>query len=104
MLAKNIMFLAFLFTVLKATAQKDIVLKGDTLVMPNGSKFWLGEQVTLGNGSSPDKSFSFIYTPELYFIKKRQPLSAGFYNQQATIKKFERDGNYKKSYSYNILV
>jgi hypothetical protein len=79
-------------------------VKGDTLILPNGARFWLGEEVTLGTGSAPDRSFAFIYTPEIMYLKKRQPLNPSYYGQKAIVKKFQRDGLYKKSYSYNILV
>jgi len=90
-------------TIAKARAQQ-ITVKGDTLILSNGSKFWLNQEVTLGNGSAPDKTFNFIYEPEILYLKKRKPLSAGYYAKKAVIKKFQRDGPYKKSYSYNIIV
>lgn len=96
---------AMLFVLIgfKASAQQ-ITVRGDTLILNNGSKFWLNQEVTLGNGSAPDKTFNFIYEPEILYLKKRKPLSAGYYAKKAVIKKFQRDGPYKKSYSYNIIV
>jgi hypothetical protein len=87
-----------------ASAQIDITLKGDTLILPNGARFWLNEEVTLGTGTAPDKSFNFIYEPALISLLKRKPLSASFYNKKAIIRKFEKDANYKHSYAYNIIV
>jgi hypothetical protein len=87
-----------------ATAQTDIALKGDTLILPSGAKFWLNQEVTLGTGTAPDKSFNFIYEPGLYGVLKRKPLSASYYNKKAVIRKFEKDANYKHSYAYNIIV
>ena len=74
------------------------------MLLTNGSKFWLGEQVTLNSGSLPDKRFSYIYEPEKLYIVKRKPLSGSFSGLTATVSKFQRDGAYKGSYSYNILV
>jgi hypothetical protein len=85
-------------------AQTDIALKGDTLILPNGTKFWLNEEVILGSGTAPDKSFNFIYEPGLYGMLKRKPLSASYYNKKAVIRKFEKDANYRHSYAYNIVV
>lgn len=93
----------FVLTGFKVSAQQ-ISVRGDTLILNNGSKFWLNQEVTLGNGSAPDKTFNFIYEPEILYLKKRKPLGAGYYAKKATIKKFQRDGPYKKSYSYNIIV
>jgi hypothetical protein len=100
----RILIVACLFIAIKASAQDQIIAKGDTLVLPNGSKFWLGEQVTLATGSLQDKTFNFVFKPELPFINKRSPADANFAGQTGTIKKFQRDGAYKNSYSYNILV
>ena len=52
-----------LIITVKATAQTTITVKGDTLLLPNGLKFWLGKEVILSSGSLPDKSFNFIYQP-----------------------------------------
>ncbi len=101
---KNILFLLCLAAAGRLSAQTDIVLKGDTLILPNGAKFWLGEEVTLGNGTAPDKSFNFIYEPGHARVLKRKPLSASYYNKKAVIRKFTRDANYRKSYAYNILI
>jgi hypothetical protein len=101
---KKMLLLACLFIALKATAQTSITVKGDTLLLPNGSKFWLGKEVTLSSGSLPDKSFNFIYQPELLYLKKKKPLDASYAGQKAVIKKFQRDGIYKGGYAYNIIV
>ena len=89
---------------LKVFAQTDIVMRGDTLLLPNGLKFWLGEQVTLNSGSLPDRGFNYIYEPEKLRIVKKKPLSGSYSGQTATISKFQRDGAYKGGYSYNIIV
>jgi hypothetical protein len=88
-----------------ASAQNSIIVKGDTIILSNGAKYWLGEEITLGAGSSPDKAFSYIYDPIIHRIaKKKGLLSADYAGRKATIKKFQRDGAYKGGYSYNILV
>jgi len=104
MFFKRIFLVTCFFIVFKASAQDQIVVRGDTLILPGGSKFWLGEEVTLGEGSLPDKSFNFIYFPIPFNIVKRQALKASFAGQKVTIKKFQRDGAYKNSYAYNIIV
>jgi Short C-terminal domain len=102
---QKILFLLVCFVAAgRLSAQTDIVLKGDTLILPNGAKFWLGEEVTLGNGTAPDKSFNFIYEPGRVSVLKRKPLSASYYNKRAVIRKFTRDANYRKSYAYNIVI
>jgi len=101
---KKMLVLVCLFIAVKATAQTSITVKGDTLVLPNGLKFWLGKEVELSSGSLPDRSFAFIYQPELLYLKKKKPLNAGYAGQKATIKKFQRDGIYKGGYAYNIIV
>jgi hypothetical protein len=104
MYIKQIFIIAFFFVTVEAAAQDQIVARGDTLVLPGGSKFWLGEEVTLGNGSLPDRSFTSIYFPLPLNIVKKQTLKSEYAGQKAIIKKFQRDGAYKKTYSYNILV
>ena len=100
----RILIIASLFISFKAAAQDQIIAKGDTLILPNGSKFWLNEQVTLGTGSQPDRTFAYVYLPEMLRIVKKKPADANYSGQMATVKKFQRDGVYKNSYSYNILV
>ncbi|HZY40357.1 MAG TPA: SHOCT domain-containing protein [Mucilaginibacter sp.] len=100
----RILIVAAIFITFKAAAQDQIIAKGDTLVLPSGSKFWLGEQVTLGSGSSPDRTFNYIYLPEMLRLVKKKPAEANYSGQIGTVKKFQRDGAYKDSYSYNILV
>ncbi|MBV8390737.1 MAG: hypothetical protein JO080_13115 [Mucilaginibacter sp.] len=104
MLSPKILTLICLLTAIKAPAQINIILKGDTLILPNGAKFWKGEEVTLGNGSMPDGSFLYIYAPEMLRIMKKKPLGSIFSSRKAIIKKFQKDGEYKQGYSYNIIV
>ncbi len=104
MIKKLFCLIACACLVLTVAAQTDIVVKGDTLLLPNGPRFWLGEQVTLNQGSLPDRRFNFIYEPEILRIVKKKPLSGSFSGLTATISKFQRDGAYKGSYSYNIIV
>ncbi len=95
--------LACALVVFKASAQNNVT-RGDTLILANGAKFWIGEQVTLGNGSLPDGNFNSIYFPEVLHITKRSPLNSKYAGQTATIKKFQKDGVYKGTLSYNIIV
>jgi len=104
MLLKKILIVTCLFIAVKASAQTNIITRGDTIILPNGGKFWLGEQVTLTTGSNPDKTFNFIYLPEVLHLIKKKPLPANYAGKQATVKKFQKDGVYKDGYSYNILV
>lgn len=101
---KRIFSLLTLAIALQAHAQTDIAVKGDTLILPSGAKFWLNEEVTLGIGTAPDKSFNFIFEPGSLGIMKRRPLGAGYYSKKAVIRKFEKDANYRHSYTYNIIV
>jgi hypothetical protein len=103
MLLKRILIVACLMVAIKASAQ-DIVARGDTLILPNGAKFWLGEKITLGTGSNPDRTFNFIYIPEVLHLIKKHSLGADFAGRIATIKKFQKDGAYKGGYAFNILV
>jgi len=96
--------LSCLFVAAGASAQTNIILKGDTLILPNGARFWKGEEVTLGNGSAPDRSFLYVYQPEVLHITKKKPAASIFSTRRAIIKKFQKDGEYKHSYSYNIIV
>ena len=104
MLYKKILLLVCLLVAIKASGQTNIILKGDTLILPNGARFWKGEEVTLGNGSAPDRSFLYVYQPEVLHITKKKPAASIFSTRRAIIKKFQKDGEYKHSYSYNIIV
>jgi hypothetical protein len=104
MLLKKILIVACLFITIKASAQINIINRGDTIILANGAKFWLGEQVTLTSGSNPDKSFSFIYLPEVLHLIKKKSLPPDYAGKQATVRKFQKDGVYKGTYAYNILV
>ncbi len=104
MLLKKILIVTFLFIAVKTSAQTNIITRGDTIILANGAKYWLGEQITLTNGSNPDQSFSFIYKPEVLHLIKKKSLPPDYAGKQATIKKFQKDGVYKGTYAYNILV
>ncbi len=103
MLAKKLLIVVCLFVAYKASAQ-DIMTRGDTIILQNGAKFWIGEQITLGNPSTPNGGFSFIYFPAVLHITKNRPLNAKYFGRQGVIKKFQRDGAYKGGLSYNIIV
>jgi len=104
MLPKKIFMVACLFMAINASAQTNIIAKGDTIILPNGAKFWLNEQITLGMGSAPDGTFSSIYEPMVHRLTKKGYLPGTYSGKTATIKKFQKDGAYKGSYSYNMLV
>src|ERR1700743_1445104 len=104
MLFRKILVVVCLFVAANASAQTDIVVNGDTMTLPNGAKFVIGQQITLGPGTNADKSYLFIYQPELLKITKKKYLDANNVGRVVTIKKFQRDGEYKGGYSYNILV
>jgi hypothetical protein len=105
MLVKKLLIAVCFFTAYNVSAQDiNIITRGDTIILQNGAKFWIGEQITLGNPSLPNGGFSFIYFPELLHLTKKGPLNAKYGGQQATIKKFQRDGAYKGGFSYNIIV
>ena len=84
------------------------MVKGDTLILENGTKFWIGEEVTLGTGLAPDKSFVYVYESPTsiknILSKKRKPIPILYSGHTCMIKKFEKDGNHKKDYGYNIIV
>jgi hypothetical protein len=94
------MVILLAFGVRSASAQ-DISMRGDTLITSSGSKFWINEEITLGNGSAGDKTFEYVYEPGM---RRHKNLSQLFEGRKAIIRKFAKDGNYKKSYSYNILI
>jgi hypothetical protein len=101
---KGLLMLICLFVAVNASAQYNILVKGDTIILPNGAKFWKGEEVTLGSGSLPDWSFQYVYAPEMLHITKKKPLASIFSDRKGIIKKFERAGEYKGSNSYNVIV
>jgi hypothetical protein len=103
---KNIAIIAFFFFAAEAKAQNQtqIITRGDTLILPSGSKYWLGETVTLKSGSLPNGSFNYIYYPFALDIIKRRPIKPMYDGQTAVIRKFERDGDYKNTYAYNVIV
>jgi len=101
--AKRLLITVCLFMVYKVSAQ-DITTRGDTMILKNGAKFWIGEQINLGNPSSPNGGFTYVYFPEVLHITKKRPLNAKYFGRQVTIKKFQRDGAYKGGLSYNIIV
>ena len=101
--AKRLLIGLCLFMGYKASAQ-DIMTRGDTIILRNGARFWIGEQITLGNPSSPNGGFTYIYFPEVLHITKKRPLNAKYFGRQGVIKKFQRDGAYKGGVSYNIIV
>jgi hypothetical protein len=110
-LQKKILYIGFSLASGSCFAQSNnIIVKGDTLILDNGSKFWIGEEVTLGTGLAPDKSFVYIYESPvalkniLLSSKKRKSIPIMYAGHAGMIKKFEKDGLHKKDYVYNIIV
>jgi hypothetical protein len=95
---------------LRLPAQTSITLKGDTLILEGGQKFWIGEEMTLGNGSAADNSFMYVYESPNSIKnifnknKKPPPIPSMYDGHTCMVKKFEKDATYKNTYSYNILV
>lgn len=107
----KILVISFSLTAGSSFAQpNNIMLKGDTMILESGTKFWIGEEVTLGTGLAPDKSFVYIYeSPSsikniLTVSKKRKSIPIMYAGHTGMIKKFEKDGIHKKNYEYNIIV
>jgi len=111
LLQRKILYIGFCLASGSCFSQStNIIVKGDTLILENGSKFWIGEEVTLGTGLAPDKSFVYIYESPaslkniLTISKKRKSIPVMYSGHAAMIKKFEKDGIHKKDYGYNIIV
>jgi hypothetical protein len=98
------------FSFINASAQNNISLRGDTLILNNSAEFWINEEITFGVGTMPNKDYSYIYTApndlqKLISNHKRKLLTPGFEGFKARIVKFEKEiGHNKKDYSYDVLV
>ncbi len=108
---------AFLLNILfilhsnQSSAQNNIVLKGDTLILDNNAKFWVNEEVTIGEGSLPDRNYSYIYEAPnslqklVKYHHKKKLLPAAFKGYRSRIVKFEKSiGHDKDNYTYDIVV
>jgi hypothetical protein len=111
MLKRNIIFLLMLSAALCGKAQSsDIMVKGDTLILDNGTKFWIGEEVTLGTGLAADKSFLYVYESPTSIKslfsnpKKRKSIPVMYSGHAGMIKKFEKGDGHKSDYGYNVIV
>jgi len=101
----RLLLAAFCLATLYSHAQTNTIsMKGDTLMLGNGAQFYEGEEIILGAGSAPDRSFNHIFSSPGVFSSKHTPMSGEFNGKMARVKKFEKDGSYKKSYAFNILV
>jgi hypothetical protein len=102
----------YILPVMHVSAQNNILLKGDTLILNNQAKFWINEEVKFGSGTMPDKTYSYIYEAPNSLQKlinintrRRKLLSSGYKGYKSKIVKFEKEiGHNKKDYNYNILV
>lgn len=98
------------FFFFNASAQNNISLRGDTLILNNNAEFWINEEITFGVGTMPNKDYSYIYAApndlqKLISNHKRKLLTPGFEGFKARIVKFEKEiGHNKKDYSYDVLV
>jgi hypothetical protein len=99
-----------LLIVTNASAQNNISIKGDTLILNNHAKFWINEEVVFGQGTMPNKSYSYIYEAPNSLQKiinnhKRKLLSRGHQGYKSKVVKFEKEiGRNKKEYNYSIIV
>ncbi len=103
-----VIFLGFF---IPAFSQNNLVLKGDTLILNKQAKFWINEEVFFGDGSLPDKTYSYIYEAPNSLVKlikyhhKKKLLSPGYNGYKARIIKFEQKISHEKNnYDYDIIV
>ena len=86
------------------------ILHGDTLVVDDGAKFWLNEELVFGSGTKADNSYTYIYEAPSGLQKivaehKRKSLSSVYKGSKSRIIKFEKAlGHNKKGFDYTILV
>ncbi|HVZ96724.1 MAG TPA: hypothetical protein VG847_07605 [Chitinophagaceae bacterium] len=93
-----------------AAAQKSVVMKGDTMIVNNDAKFWLNRIIYFGNGTMPDRTYSYIYEApnplqKLISNHRKKLMRAGFNGFKCKVVKFEKEiGHSKKDDNYTILV
>jgi|GEM_PF-3766253 len=92
------------------SAQKGVVMSGDTMIVNNEAKFWLNRVIYFGDGTMPDRTYSYIYeapNPLQKIINnhRKKLLSAGFRGFKCKVVKFEKEvGRSRKNDPYTILV
>lgn len=97
-------------SICNVSAQNNISLRGDTLILNNNVEFWINEEITFGAGSMPNRDYSYIYEApndlqKLISSHKRKLLTPGFKGFSARIVKFEKEiGHNKKNYTYDVIV
>jgi hypothetical protein len=102
--------LGYILPAMNVSAQHNNTLKGDTLILNNQAKFWINEEVSLGSGTMPDKTYNYIYEApnslqKLINNRKKKLLAPGYKGFKSKIVKFEKEvGHNKKDYDYSILV
>lgn len=100
----------YILPAMNVSAQHNITLKGDTLILNNQEKFWISEEISFGSGTMPDKTYSYIYEEpnglqKLINNRRRKLLSPGYKGYKSKIVKFEKEiGHNSKEYDYSILV
>jgi len=100
---------ACIFSTTNLIAQHTL-LNRDTLILNDGIKFWINEEVIFGSGTMPDRTYTYVYEApnslqKLVNNHKRKLLSPGFKGYKSKIIKFEKEiGHNKKGYDYTILV
>jgi len=109
-LLKLLMIAVYISAVIHVSAQNNIILKGDTLILNNNAKFWINEEVMFGSGTMPDKTYSYIYEApnslqKLISDRRKKLLSPGYKGYKCKIIKFEKEiGRNRKNYNYSIIV
>ncbi len=109
-LALVILIFVGFFSTKSAKAQNKISIKGDTLILNNEAKFWINEEVVFGQGTMPNKSYSYIYEAPTGFQKivsdrKKKLLAPRYKGYKSKVIKFEKEiGHNKKEFNYNIIV
>jgi hypothetical protein len=100
----------YILLAMNLSAQHNITLRGDTLILNNQAKFWINEELFFGSGTMPDKTYSYIYEApnslqKLIKNRNRKLLSRGFKGYKSKVVKFEKEiGHNRKEYDYNIIV
>ncbi len=93
-----------------ASAQKGVVMHGDTMIVNSEAKFWLNRIIYFGSGSMPNKAYSYIYEApnplqKLINNHKKKLMGPGFRGFKCKVVKFEKEvGRSKKGDDYTILV
>ena len=91
-------------------AQSSVVMNGDTMIVNNDAKFWLDRIIYFGDGTMPDKTYSYIYEApnplqKLINNHRKKLLGPGFRGFKCKVVKFEKEIGHDKKYDrYTVLV